>query len=56
MIKWLGFTFGKEVTYGPNNLTFKEFYRVLTSPWSGGFDWRGRGRSGRTESVRSSSS
>ena len=56
MIKWLGFTFGKDIEYGPNQLTFKEFYRVLTSPWDGGFHWRGSSGSGRTEPVRVSSS
>ena len=28
LLKYLGFTFSKEITHGPNKLTFIEFYRV----------------------------
>jgi hypothetical protein len=31
LLKFLGFTFLRELTYGPNNLTFIEFIRVRTS-------------------------
>ena len=31
LLKFLGFTFLREVTHGPNNLTFIEFCRVRTS-------------------------
>ena len=40
LLRFLGFKFLREVTYGPNNLTFIEFCRVRTSNSPDSSSWR----------------
>ena len=40
LLRFLGFKFLREVTYGPNNLTFIEFCRVRTSNSPNSSSWR----------------
>ena len=56
LIQACGFTIGKEVQWGPNNVTFTEFYRVLNGSWRDCVNWRLSSGSSGSESERPGSS